>query len=608
MSILLEKENVLEALDENQGNETRKNNLSSSISCILEKKICRFDDVGDFLESFDDDQKAIVHEPFSVIPKSRRIPHHKANDWQYILDQRSKLPEDGSATALMDYNTMLLPLYSNVKSSSSSSDEEKKSPSYNNKLQSNLDPVLLDHLTGRYHPYFSDAEADRVKYLSISRISNLHSCKPKFKFYFGTLAQDFLGLSLLDENLNRIEGTEIAINVDKWLLGNMTAIFHDMHIVAVRTTLENQLKDQLFFFPSGHIGTYALPIDIRRVPPSSQQSKFDDIPWKTKLKGQIVTPEQNNQFGDGMQVRFIDDSRQFEKLRTYRRGDTFFDKRGVDRGKNFHIFDSSNGQTYMELWPHGGQPGSPGDSHVTVPINFFASTFEPNSQIDLFPGREKMYIKGRRYEFRFKGVQESNIPTPTRSFKNDAPRHERPRMKFRGTSPIIDFELEGQPVKLGIAHTVSMEMTGTTDKRVYLSHFYAFLPHPPFEIVALSGHFCFNHMHENDIGYSSQWISKRPVHNRTAPIMVDKQKYRCPVITFANGMNEMIGYDNKNVIITYGVSLVSSIVYVLCTSVYLMYSLQISKLYHSNAFFLVNIFYQGQRLLLEIHHCSKKKD
>merc|ERR1712232_228550 len=87
--------------------------------------------------------------------------------------------------------------------------------------------------------------------------------------------------------------------------------------------------------------------------------------------------------------------------------------------------------------------------------------------------------------------------------------------------------------------------------RSYLSQFYAFLPDPPFKIVAMSGHFCFNHMDEKDIGYSAQWTSERPVDNRTAPIMIMAKNYRCPVITFASGMTEMVGNEN-NVIITYG--------------------------------------------------------
>ena len=193
----------------------------TSISCIKKKEICSFDDIGDFLESSDMNFRAIVHEPLQAIPAHRRIPHEKANEWQYILDQRARLPEDGSLTALMDYNAMLIPLFSN------GDDGETKSK---------FDPVLLDRLTGRYHPYFSDFEADRVKYLSITRSSNLHSCKPKFKFHFGTLAQDFLGLSLLDENLKMIKGTDISVNVDKWLMGNMTAVFHDFQIISVRST------------------------------------------------------------------------------------------------------------------------------------------------------------------------------------------------------------------------------------------------------------------------------------------------------------------------------------------------------------------------------------
>jgi len=93
-----------------------------------------------------------------------------------------------------------------------------------------------------------------------------------------------------------------------------------------------------------------------------------------------------------------------------------------------------------------------------------------------------------------------------------------------------------------------------TDKRAYLSQFYAFHPYPPFDIVAISGHSCFNHMNENDIGYSAQWISARPIKNRTAPILIKSENYRCPIITFASGMNEMIGHKGENVIISYGVN------------------------------------------------------
>jgi hypothetical protein len=523
------------------------------LACIHEKKTCRYDDVGDFLES--SEHPGIVHKPFPSVPPHRRIPHDKANDWSYILEQRAKLPEDGSMTALMDYNAMLLPLYknSNITTTTVSNDGDFS-------VSSDLDPILLDRLTGKYHPFFSDAEVKRVKYLSISRTSNLHSCKPKFKFRFGTVPQDFLGLSLLDENLARIEGTDIAINADKWLLGNRSATFFDFQIVAVRSTKENPLKDQLFLFATGHLGTFSLPIDIRRTPPAALASRYDAISWDSKVKGEAVPFSHEYQYGDGFQVKFMDNPGRFINSRGEMREDRLFTDRGVDRGKNFHIFESSSGETFMEVWPHGydarridGDEGRPRDTHWTIPINFFASTYEPSSELSLFHGREFRNMKGKRPQVVFKEAVQSKKGTPRYSFKNEMPKHERPYMRFRGTSQIIDMVLMGEHVKVGISHTISEEQEGRTEKRVYLSHFYAFLPDPPFEIIAVSGHFCFNHMHENDAGHSAQWISERPIDNRTTPILVMGEYFRCPVITFASGMTEMIG-DGNNAIITYGVN------------------------------------------------------
>lgn len=530
---------------------------TSMLTCIKEEKSCRYDDIGDFLESSDDSTrankilKATVHEPLSCVPTHRRIPHHKANDWPYILEQRSKLPQDGSMTALMDYNAMLLPLYKNVKLDDGT---------YT--IKSDLDQDLLNHITGRYHPHFSDQEADQVKYLSISRTSNLHSCKPKFKFHYGTLAQDYLGLSLLDENLQRIQGTDVAINVDKWLLGNETAVFHDFQIVAARSTTGKSSKDQLFLFMSGHVGTYSIPIDIRRVPSASapvpasaSASEQNILRWNTRLKGKTV--DNSCQFGNGFEVRFMDHPDRFYDKKAGRRGDAMFKTRGVDRGKNYHFFESIDGKTYMEAWPHGYNLSDKySSSHVTVPVNFFASKFDPNSKTDfnLFPGKKFQNVKGKRYQVIFRNIAVSQNGIPKRkSFLNDAPTHERQNMKYRGTSQIIDMVLNGTNVKVGISHTVSLEREGITDKRAYLSQFYAFMPVPPFETVALSGYFCFNHMSEHDSGFTKQWISERPKHNRTAPILIGGEKYRCPIISFASGMTDMIGHGGKNVIITYGV-------------------------------------------------------
>jgi hypothetical protein len=110
------------------------------------------------------------------------------------------------------------------------------------------------------------------------------------------------------------------------------------------------------------------------------------------------------------------------------------------------------------------------------------------------------------------------------------------------------MELNGTMVKVGISHTIANLF------RAYLNQFYAFSPEPPFDIIAVSGHFCLNHMNKNDIGYSAQWISARPSINNALPILINSEKFRCPPITFAFGLTEMIGHDGNNLIISYGVN------------------------------------------------------
>eukprot|EP00594_Rhizosolenia_setigera_P015639 CAMPEP_0178963536 /NCGR_PEP_ID=MMETSP0789-20121207/15091_1 /TAXON_ID=3005 /ORGANISM="Rhizosolenia setigera, Strain CCMP 1694" /LENGTH=234 /DNA_ID=CAMNT_0020648041 /DNA_START=189 /DNA_END=893 /DNA_ORIENTATION=+ len=187
-----------------------------------------------------------------------------------------------------------------------------------------------------------------------------------------------------------------------------------------------------------------------------------------------------------------------------------------------------------------------------------------SSELNLFANRTFEKQKGKRYASVFHDAVESQNRSPKFSFKTHTkryPKHERPKLRFRGTSQIIDMTLstdilgtkEKKVVKVGISHSVTEGIANYTDKRAYLSQFYAFSPDPPFEVLAISGSFCFNHMNDHDVGYHKQWISKRPVENRTAPILIMNQTYSCPVITFATGMTEMIG-DEKNVIITYGVN------------------------------------------------------
>jgi len=516
-----------------QVGEGQSNKLDMSFtlpSCIERDETCLFEDIGEFLEGT---APGIVHEPLQSIPSHRRIPHHMANNQTYILE-RYNLPKDRYKTALYDYNPVLLPLYRNRE---------------NGTLASDLHIELLDHLTGRYHPDFSNADADQVKYLAISRIDSIHSCGPSIRLNFSSRekkGQNYLGLSLLDENLTAIKGADVAINIGLWILRQDRSYdFMDFYIYSARTTKGLAYKDQLFLAASGQTSTFLFPFDVRRVPQSASvsaspnktlYSHFDDS-WNTKVKGSPI-PMDNDEmmYGTGLQVRFMDDLRDKK-----RNGGLLYHKGpGLDTGKNYHFFESSNGTTFIENWPK-----SP---HRTRPINFFASVFASyKDDVNYFPGR---IMKGKSTEYPQKEIQNNARSEPTTSFKSHRVMHVKDRFRDRGTSCCVDMTLNGnQQVKVGIIH-------GKVKPRAYLSKFYAFHPDPPFEIFASTGWFCLGHMREDDIGFASQWISQRTHANRTAPILVEGAAgiTTCPAVSFASGITEMIGHRGENIIISYGLN------------------------------------------------------
>ena len=92
----------------------------------------------------------------------------------YIDLRRDTPPFDGSQTALIEFNPLLLP------------------------LTSDLDDKLLGYITGRSHPDISNEEAKKAKYLSIARASNgPHSCGAHMQRYdHGVREHTYLSLAV----------------------------------------------------------------------------------------------------------------------------------------------------------------------------------------------------------------------------------------------------------------------------------------------------------------------------------------------------------------------------------------------------------------------------
>ena len=504
---------------------TNKANNDGRPKCFDDGKPCRYDDVGNYLE--ESAKFTMIHKPSDAIPAFRRIPADKGSDESYIVSRRKEGPADGSLTALVEYNPSLLP------------------------LTSDLDPKLLDYLTGRYHPGISDKEADRAKYLHVSRAANFHACVGGIRrSENATKEQSYLSLSLLDENLQPIPGASSAVRLyqalSSYCYNKKTSIlepFQDYQIIATRSTKGNDKKDQLFVMASDK-RTFIFPIDIRRVPAAIDSDEGPD--WDTKIKGTPISMTTSKpdlvgrSYGEGLQLRLMDDL--FPgKLRCGK----LLSWNVMDFQKNYHVFDmrepDSNGNAgamsaYMEMRPHGWR--------VTRKVNFYTDKFHKFDEWQLVPGGEFIGQNGKR--------SESDI-IDNRNRKGEVPYNwdgvgwKQTTREGRGTACCIDLELlaggKKHSVKVGISHSVSAE-------RGYVSQFYAFeLKTGRSWVVAISGPFCFGGKKEHDLNAEDQ-IFSFPDKSR---LNVTNALYDCPHVTFASGLVEYQA-DANYVVISYGIS------------------------------------------------------
>ena len=494
-------------------------------SCFVHGTPCRFDEVGKYLEGAA--KFTIIHKQSDAIPNHRRIPPSMVDNATYISSRRSLGAADGSMTALFEYNPTLLP------------------------LTSELDETLLDYLTGRYHPDITDEEANKVKYLSISRAANLHGCARSMrKFGQPTKEQSYLNLALLDADLQPIPDASAALLPFYVLFpqcyeeGTLSD-FQDYQIIAVRSTKGNRKKDQLFLTTSDR-KTSIFPIDIRRVLGPTNDAEG----WNTKMKSKPVPmiPEEGDSpdlfYGKGLQVRFMDDIAPKNSSRGTgcKWGANYH---SMDWKKNYHVFDvpdvhgsGENPVTYIELRPHWAR--------MTRKINFYAEKFEKYEDWELVPNGtfENFWNDGHRSETdvqlnQYKGGE------PQEQFS--APKNtdwEASSGFGRGTACCVDFDFgNNQTFKVGISHT-------TTEGRGYLSRFYAFdLRAPKFLVVALSGPFCFGGLN-NDTDINSEI---RYFPHQTRKLNATYAFYNCPPITFASGITEYHA-DTNYVVISYGVN------------------------------------------------------
>ncbi len=426
---------------------------------------------------------------------------------------------------------------------------------------SDIDDKLLSYLTGTYHPSFTDEDANKVVYISVERSTNHHSCGVQLRRANHTSAEQCLfAFALLDYKLQPIPGAEVVVDLDHYILWrhiNITkkesdiCFFNDVTMFAARSTKNNPKKDQLFLMSSNvQDGTAIFPIDIRRTPHFTE----DDEGWDTKLVGSPLPKEMYEDgtlYGEGLQLRLVEEG----KNKAYVRGrfHRFIDTFGgyVDYEKNYHAFEASDGVIWLET--------NPVFPHSTSMTNFF---FEKGlsrlDQINFFPNttlsRKTRFLRRQTNKNRGAAVRFEMYRKPERtSFSTISAKEivQPYKRDFRGTACCIDLHIDADGkqntlVKVGLGHSV------TWKGRAYLSFFYAFLPYPPFHVVAYSGYFCLGGMKVSDNGVADHWMSQQiGVFNQTMSVL--NQTYNCPVITFASSMVPLVGDDGK-VIVSYGVN------------------------------------------------------
>lgn len=511
--------------------------------CITKNHNCSIDNIGRFLET---GSQTFIHAPNPAIPQHRRIPRQMANNATYILQQRNVLPVNGTATALTEYNPTILPLY-------------KTQP--DGTIVSDIDDKLLSYLTGRYHPEITDY--DKVKYISVERSSNHHSCGVGLPRKNNQSAEQcMLAISLLDEQLRHIPGAQLVVDLDHYIFlkhvglskkTDQLCFVNDVSIFVTRTSKENVKKDQLFIMTSSsNEGMIMFPVDLRRTP----RFVADTEGWDTKLVGVSLTRDMYDDgtlYGDGLQLRLLEGgkNKKYRKECYNCRMRKFVREFGgfIDLYKNYHYFEDVDGSAWLEL--------NPALPHEAIKMDLmYDSGLTSLENLTFFPNTTWVYSNVpnqkimRHYFPNATLYKENHFPGLNFQSINIVEKKSLQKgLRYRGTACCIDLTINdnatstAQAVKVGIGHTVTKE-------RAYLSYFYAFQPSPPFRLVAMSGYFCLHGMKDTDVGYSDHWASELP----KAPSMTVKEiSYSCPKVTFASGISEMVGDWNK-VLISYGVN------------------------------------------------------
>jgi len=453
---------------------------------------------GTFVFPSSQTRNGIIHR-FPSIPIRLWPGEREMSSLETFKERRDQKIEDDRP--LYFYNPNIFPLYKN----NVNNNQDKKSV---------LTKELTDIIVGR--EVLSDDQARAPYYIGVWRISNFSNCFGPGRGIDFKAYRNYIGIALLDENLQILQGSDVVIDVNKALdKTGKRQLLEDCHFAPMSSNEESdEGMDLLYLICNGggqtHIFNAHLALDkqISTQATSSSANHHIDISNFDSLP---------NKYGNGLHLYLLMKSRK------------------TLRGKNFSVFHSYVNQTkhsFLDTWPS--------HPHEVKTI----STKSGNQGWDI-------NVDGKKY------ISDSD----------NTSKHLDPELKKRliprergSTCCVEAYSTKLQKtVLLGFSHTKTNKNKVDTNHSSYhyISRVYAFAPEPPFSIIAESDYFClgFGGLSELDHGASQTPESNITVvgYREEFKLFLVDHKYDCPTIHFITGLVDKIG-DSSKVLISYGVN------------------------------------------------------
>ena len=409
---------------------------------------------------------------------------------------------------------------------------------------------------------------------------------------------DYLGIAILDHDLNIISSQVVTFDGPQYPFRSYndrrTNVYDDYRV-------HNLHGDQLYLSTRNMIIPLYLNLDVDRdidfvktitkMPGNKERTRRRTMMNRVDQAQYVMIPSAFPEASSSSSSRSLPQSknnhfsvftRSFPSCGVYGESNGRSVRRGIKKtisnGKNFLYFVDDNGKD---------NDSTDGRRSILSNSTSFPSCkllhyprWNPNDvrvvELDTLCGRQQ------ETEYDLKKIEKfKSIPLPSfrtideqyypKLMKNSADNITSPLfMNDRGSACCIKMvdPTNGKTVLVGISHPKTpypgKKLPKDVEPNTYLSRFFAFEPHYPYNIVARSGMFCFGYPTNNNgggidstnDGRGDTYLSST---YKMAPLQFANITHNCPKIHFVTGIIEKVSIagaedSSKRIIISYGIS------------------------------------------------------